>query len=53
MNTPPKISKRMFGPTKENLIWRVKINEELDKLIKPKNIINYVKTRRLSWFGYV
>jgi len=22
-------------------IWRVKINEELDKLIKHKNIINY------------
>jgi len=28
-------------------------NEELDKLIKHKNIINYIKAERLSWFGHV
>ena len=31
-----KILRRIFGPTKENQIWRVKTNEELDKLIKQK-----------------
>jgi hypothetical protein len=31
-----KILRRMFGPTKENQIWRIKTNEELDKLIKHK-----------------
>jgi hypothetical protein len=35
-----RILRRIFGPTKENQIWRVKTNEELDKLIKHKNIIN-------------
>jgi len=34
--------RRIFGPTKENQIWRVKTNEELDKLIKHKNIINCI-----------
>ena len=48
-----KILRRIFGPTKENQIWRVKTNEELDKLIKHKNIINCIKSRRLSWFGHV
>ena len=43
----------MFGPTKENQIWRIKTNEELDKLIKHKNIVNYIKAQRLSWFGRV
>jgi len=43
---------RIFGPTMENQIWRVKTDEELDKLIKHKNIINYIKTQRLSWFGH-
>ena len=38
---------------KENQIWRVKTNEELDKLIKHKNISNYIKAQRLSWFGHV
>jgi hypothetical protein len=48
-----KILRRIFGPTKENQIWRVKTNEELDKLIKHKNVINYIKAQRLSWFGHV
>jgi hypothetical protein len=37
----------------ENQIWRVKTNEELDKLIKHKNIINHIKAQRLNWFGHV
>jgi hypothetical protein len=48
-----KILRRIFGPTKENQIWRVKTNGELDKLIKHKNIINHIKAHRLSWFGHV
>jgi len=43
-----KILRRIFGPT-----IRIKTNEELDKLIKHKNIISYVKVQRLSWFGHV
>jgi len=35
-----KILRRIFGPTKENQICRVKTDEELDKLIKHKNMIN-------------
>jgi hypothetical protein len=30
------ILRRIFGPKRENQIWRVKTNEELDKLIKLK-----------------
>jgi hypothetical protein len=48
-----KILRRIFGLTKENQTWRVKTNEELDKLIKHKNIINYIQAQKLSWFGHV
>ena len=48
-----KILRRIFGPTKGNQIWRIKTKEELDKLIKHKNIVNYIKAQRLSWFGHV
>jgi hypothetical protein len=48
-----RILRRIFEPTQENQIWRVKTNEELDKLIKHKNIINYIKAQILSWFGHV
>ena len=44
---------RIFGPTKENQIRKIKTNEELDKLIKHKNIVNHIKAQRLSWFGHV
>ena len=48
-----KILRKLSGPTKEaNGIWRMKTNKELDELIKHRNIINYVKAQRLSWFGH-
>jgi len=48
-----KILRKTFGPTKEsNSIWRIKTKKELDELIKHRNIINYVKAQRLSWFGH-
>jgi hypothetical protein len=48
-----KILRRIFGPTKENQIWRIKTNEELVKLIKHRIIVNYIKAQKLRWFGDV
>ena len=49
-----KILGKIYGPTKEDDgNWRIKTNKELDELIKHRNIINYVKVQRLSWFGLV
>ena len=49
-----KIIRRIFGPSEEdNGIWRIKTNNELDELTKQRNIINYVKAERLSWFGHI
>ena len=49
-----KILRKILGPTKEaNGIWRIKTSKELDELIKHRNIINYVKAQRLSWFEHI
>jgi hypothetical protein len=49
-----KVLRRIFGPTKErDGTWGIKTNNELDKLIKHKNIINHIKAQRLSWFGHL
>ena len=49
-----KVLRRIYGPTKESDgTWRIKSNEELNKLIGNKNIINYIKAQRLAWFGHV
>ena len=46
--------RRIFGPTKEgDGTWRIKTNDELDELIRHKNIINHIKGQRLSWFDHL
>jgi hypothetical protein len=48
-----KILREIFGPNYENGIWRLKTNQELDEIIKRKNIINFIRTQRLSWLGHI
>jgi hypothetical protein len=49
-----KILRRIFGPIKErDVTWRIKTNDELNKLIGNKIIINYIKSQRLGWLGHV
>ena len=44
--------RKIFGPNNENGTWRIKTNQELDEIIKSKNIINFIRTQRLSWLGH-
>jgi len=49
-----KVFRKIFGPTKErNGTWRIKTNDELDELIRHKNIINHIKAQQLNWFGHL
>ena len=48
-----KILWKIFGPTCENGSCRIKTNQEFDKLIKHKNIINFVRVQRLGWYGHI
>jgi hypothetical protein len=49
-----KALRKIYGPTKEkDGTWRIKSNEELNRLTGNKNIINYIKAQRLVWFGHV
>jgi hypothetical protein len=48
-----KILRKIFRPNNENGIWRIKTNQELDEIIKHKNIINFIRAQRLSWLGHI
>jgi hypothetical protein len=37
----------------QNGFWRIKTNQELDKIIKHKNIINFARAQRLGWLGHI
>jgi hypothetical protein len=42
-----------LGPQRKTKYGELKTNEKLDKSIKHKNTINYIKAQTLSWFGHV
>ena len=49
-----KVLRKIFGPAKKrDGTWRIKRNDELDKLIRHKNVINCMKKQRLIWFGHL
>ena len=45
--------RKIFGPAYGNGSWRIKTNEELDKLMKHENVINFARAQRLGWFGQI
>jgi transcription termination factor 2 len=48
-----KISRKIYGPTKENGQWRIKTNEELITKYKSQDSITIIKIRRLEWLGHI
>jgi hypothetical protein len=44
-----KVLRKIFGPTKEtDGTWRIKTKDELHKLIRHKNTINYIKSTKVK-----
>jgi len=49
-----RILRRTLGPTqKENGVWRLETNEELEHAIGYENVIRHIKSKRLSWLGHL
>jgi hypothetical protein len=47
-----KILRKIFDPSNENGIWRIKTNQELNEIIKHNNI-KFFRAQRLSWLGHI
>ena len=50
-----RVSRRVFGPKREEVTgeWRKLHNEELRDLYSLPNIVQVLKSRRMSWAGHV
>ena len=49
-----KIMRKIFGPTRtDDGYWRIKTNQEINDILKGRNIIGFIKKQRLNWLGYV
>jgi hypothetical protein len=38
---------------KENELWRIRRNDELEAIIKGKNIVRFIKCLRIRWLGHI
>jgi hypothetical protein len=48
-----KVLRKIYGPTKENGCWRIKMYHEIREKFKSPDIISVIKLRRLEWLGHV
>ncbi|GFV95371.1 uncharacterized protein TNCV_4573731 [Trichonephila clavipes] len=48
-----KILKFIFGGIQENGTWRRRSNLEIYQSYKESDIVNFIKTQRINWAGYV
>jgi hypothetical protein len=45
--------REIYGPVKENELWRIRRNDELEAIIKGKNIVRFIKCQRIRWLGHI
>jgi len=49
-----RIMRKIFGPTiTDDGYWRIKTNQEINDILKAKNIIGFIKKQRLNSLGHV
>jgi hypothetical protein len=42
-----KILRKIYGPVKENELWKIRRNDELEDIIKGDNIVRFIKIQRI------
>jgi hypothetical protein len=48
------ILRKIFGPVQnEDGSWRIRMNYELNELIKNADIVRFIKSRGIAWLGHV
>jgi hypothetical protein len=48
-----KILRKIHGPVKENELWRIRRNDELEDIIKGENMVRFIKSQRIRWLGHI
>jgi len=44
---------KIYGPVKENELWRIRRNGELEAIIKGENTVRFIKCQSIRWLGHI
>jgi hypothetical protein len=42
-----------FGPVNIDSVWRIRNNEDIDKLIEDADIVRFIMAKRIKWLGHI
>jgi hypothetical protein len=48
-----KLVRRIFGPKKEDRIWKIRTNKEVTELYNNPDIVAEIRSRRIAWLGHL
>lgn len=48
-----KIVRRIYGAVQENETWRIRYNDEINNILHGEDIVRFIKSQRLRWYGHV
>uniref|UniRef100_A0A8D8T8C5 Uncharacterized protein n=1 Tax=Cacopsylla melanoneura TaxID=428564 RepID=A0A8D8T8C5_9HEMI len=48
-----KIVRRIYGAVQEDDTWRIRYNDEINNILHGEDIVRFIKSQRLRWYGHV
>jgi hypothetical protein len=44
---------RVYGPVQTEEGWRIRNNDELEKLMRGEDVVKYIRAQRIKWWGHL